>query len=47
MSIIDLNIPLQELTGIIRLSVYSTFSLFECRKVVNGSKSAEMGNGNS
>lgn len=34
----------EELAGIIKLSVYSTFSLFECRKVVNGSKSAEMGN---
>lgn len=34
----------EELAGIIKLSVYSTFSLFECRKAVNGSKSTEMGN---
>ncbi|KAJ3679611.1 hypothetical protein LUZ60_017622 [Juncus effusus] len=30
----------EELAGIIKLSVYSSFSLFECRKVVNGSKSS-------
>lgn len=29
----------------IKLSVYSSFSLFECRKVVNGSKSLDVGNG--
>ncbi|CAD6259157.1 unnamed protein product [Miscanthus lutarioriparius] len=34
----------EELAGIIKLSVYSSFSLFECRKVVNGSKSSEVGN---
>ncbi|CAD6261853.1 unnamed protein product [Miscanthus lutarioriparius] len=31
----------EELAGIIKLSVYSSFSLFECRKFVNGSKSSE------
>ncbi|XP_064979395.1 kinesin-like protein KIN-14I isoform X1 [Musa acuminata AAA Group] len=34
----------EELAGIIKLSVYSSFSLFECRKVVNGSKSTDAGN---
>ncbi|KAG8066613.1 hypothetical protein GUJ93_ZPchr0004g39041 [Zizania palustris] len=34
----------EELAGIIKLSVYSSFSLFECRKVVNGTKSSEIGN---
>ncbi|WOK95314.1 kinesin-like calmodulin-binding protein [Canna indica] len=34
----------EELAGIIKLSVYSSFSLFECRKVVNGSKSPDTGN---
>uniref|UniRef100_A0A0E0G752 Kinesin-like calmodulin-binding protein n=1 Tax=Oryza nivara TaxID=4536 RepID=A0A0E0G752_ORYNI len=34
----------EELAGIIKLSVYSSFSLFECRKVVNGSKSSDVGN---
>uniref|UniRef100_J3M2F0 Kinesin-like calmodulin-binding protein n=1 Tax=Oryza brachyantha TaxID=4533 RepID=J3M2F0_ORYBR len=34
----------EELAGIIKLSVYSSFSLFECRKVVNGAKSSEVGN---
>ncbi|AQK47025.1 Kinesin-like calmodulin-binding protein [Zea mays] len=34
----------EELASIIKLSVYSSFSLFECRKVVNGSKSSEVGN---
>ncbi|KAM3390190.1 hypothetical protein ACQJBY_012024 [Aegilops geniculata] len=34
----------EELAGIIKLSVYSSFSLFECRKIVNGSKSSEVGN---
>ncbi|CAL5348722.1 unnamed protein product [Camellia sinensis] len=33
-----------ELAGIIKLSAYSSFSLFECRKVVAGSKSPEIGN---
>ncbi|CAL5419125.1 unnamed protein product [Camellia sinensis] len=34
----------EELAGIIKLSAYSSFSLFECRKVVAGSKSPEIGN---
>ncbi|KAG1326820.1 kinesin-like protein KIN-14I [Cocos nucifera] len=34
----------EELSRIIKLSVYSSFSLFECRKVVNGSKSPDVGN---
>ncbi|GMY39620.1 kinesin-like protein KIN-14E, partial [Fagus crenata] len=34
----------EELAGIIKLSAYSTFSLFECRKVVAGSKSPDPGN---
>ncbi|XP_062227043.1 kinesin-like protein KIN-14I [Phragmites australis] len=34
----------EELAGIIKLSVYSSFSLFECRKVANGSKSSEVAN---
>nr|AFK13155.1 zwichel [Gossypium arboreum] len=34
----------EELANIIKLSAYSSFSLFECRKVVNGSKSADLGN---
>ncbi|TXG59215.1 hypothetical protein EZV62_013788 [Acer yangbiense] len=34
----------EELAGIIKLSAYSSFSLFECRKVVTGSKSPEPGN---
>ncbi|XP_009415372.2 kinesin-like protein KIN-14I isoform X4 [Musa acuminata AAA Group] len=34
----------EEIAGIIKLSVYSSFSLFECRKVVNGSKCADSGN---
>ena len=36
---------MQELAGIIKLSAYSSFSLFECRKVVNASKSLDPGNG--
>lgn len=36
---------LQELAGIIKLSSYNTFSLFECRKVLTGSKAVEAGNG--
>lgn len=38
---------LQELAGLIKLSTYSSFSLFECRKVVTGSKSPDPGNGTS
>lgn len=34
----------EELAGIIKLSAYSSFSLFECRKVVSGSKSPDHGN---
>ncbi|XP_043709880.1 kinesin-like protein KIN-14I isoform X2 [Telopea speciosissima] len=34
----------EELAGVIKLSAYSSFSLFECRKVVNGSKSPDPGN---
>ncbi|XP_076954154.1 kinesin-like protein KIN-14E [Bidens hawaiensis] len=34
----------EELAGIIKLSAYSSFSLFECRKVVTTSKSPEPGN---
>ncbi|KAL2348735.1 hypothetical protein Fmac_002735 [Flemingia macrophylla] len=34
----------QELAGIIKLSTYSSFSLFECRKVVTSSKSPDSGN---
>ncbi|XVF16068.1 hypothetical protein REPUB_Repub09cG0209100 [Reevesia pubescens] len=34
----------EELASIIKLSVYSSFSLFECRKVVTGSKSPDPGN---
>lgn len=34
----------EELAGIIKLSAYSSFSLFECRKAVNGSKSPDLGN---
>uniref|UniRef100_A0A7N0UG66 Kinesin-like calmodulin-binding protein n=1 Tax=Kalanchoe fedtschenkoi TaxID=63787 RepID=A0A7N0UG66_KALFE len=34
----------EELAGIIKLSAYSSFSLFECRKVVTGAKSPEHGN---
>ncbi|XP_042494807.1 kinesin-like protein KIN-14I isoform X2 [Macadamia integrifolia] len=34
----------EELAGIIRLSAHSSFSLFECRKVVTGSKSPDTGN---
>ncbi|GJT39059.1 hypothetical protein Tco_0938924 [Tanacetum coccineum] len=34
-----------ELAGIIKLSAFSSFSLFECRKVVTASKSPEAGNG--
>ncbi|GAB4848357.1 Kinesin-like protein KIN-14E [Ancistrocladus abbreviatus] len=33
----------EELAGIIKLSSYSSFSLFECRKVVTGSKSTDPG----
>ncbi|TKY70209.1 Kinesin calmodulin-binding protein-like [Spatholobus suberectus] len=34
----------EELAGIIKLSTYSSFSMFECRKVVTGSKSPDSGN---
>ncbi|XP_004287698.1 PREDICTED: kinesin-like calmodulin-binding protein [Fragaria vesca subsp. vesca] len=34
----------EELAGIIKLSAYSCFSLFECHKVVTGSKSPDLGN---
>lgn len=34
----------EELAGIIKLSAYSSFSLFECRKVVTGTKSPDPGN---
>ncbi|KAA8547628.1 hypothetical protein F0562_004057 [Nyssa sinensis] len=34
----------EELAGIIKLSTYSSFSLYECRKVVTGSKSPDPGN---
>ncbi|KZV26025.1 kinesin-like calmodulin-binding protein [Dorcoceras hygrometricum] len=34
----------EELAGIIKLSAYSSFSLFECRKAVIGSKSPDLGN---
>ncbi|THG04256.1 hypothetical protein TEA_026586 [Camellia sinensis var. sinensis] len=36
--------PLQELAGIIKLTEYSSFSLFGCRRVVPGSKSPDPGN---
>ncbi|XP_028180433.1 uncharacterized protein LOC114367443 isoform X3 [Glycine soja] len=39
----DANLKL-ELAGIIKLSTYSSFSLFECRKVVTSSKSPDSGN---
>lgn len=34
----------QELAEIIKLSAYSSFSVFECRKIVGGSKSSDPGN---
>ncbi|CAI9110386.1 OLC1v1010396C1 [Oldenlandia corymbosa var. corymbosa] len=34
----------EELAGIIKLTSHSSFSLFECRKVVTGSKSPDSGN---
>ncbi|BBH08140.1 ZWICHEL kinesin-like calmodulin-binding protein [Prunus dulcis] len=34
----------EELAGVIKLSAFSSFSLFECRKVVTGSKSPDPGN---
>ncbi|WCJ32868.1 Kinesin-like protein KIN-14E [Euphorbia peplus] len=34
----------EELAGIIKLSAFSSFSLFECRKAVTGSKSPDTGN---
>lgn len=33
----------EELAGIIKLSAYSSFSLFECRKIITGSKSPDPG----
>ncbi|MCO5554889.1 hypothetical protein L7F22_008427 [Adiantum nelumboides] len=33
----------EELAGIIKLSIFNTFSLFECRKVLAGSKAMDMG----
>ena len=38
---------LQELAGLLKLSPYSSFSLFECCKVVTGSKEPDLGNGMS
>lgn len=38
---------IQELAGIIKLPTFSSFSLFECHKVVTGSKSPDTGNGKS
>ncbi|KAF7809533.1 kinesin-like protein KIN-14I [Senna tora] len=35
----------EELAGIIKLSTHTSFSLFECRKVVTSSKSPDSGNG--
>jgi hypothetical protein len=37
----------EELAGIIKLSTYSSFGLYECRKVVTSSKSSDSGNGMS
>ncbi|XP_019421437.1 PREDICTED: kinesin-like calmodulin-binding protein homolog isoform X2 [Lupinus angustifolius] len=34
----------EELAGIIKLTTYSSFSLFECHKVLSGSKSTDSGN---
>ncbi|XP_004509479.1 kinesin-like protein KIN-14E isoform X1 [Cicer arietinum] len=34
----------EELAGLIKLSAYTSFSLFECRKVVTSSKSSDPGN---
>ncbi|KAL5063528.1 hypothetical protein RYX36_025265 [Vicia faba] len=34
----------EELAGLIKLSTYSSFSLFECRKVITSSKSSDPGN---
>ncbi|KAK8653175.1 hypothetical protein V6N13_127185 [Hibiscus sabdariffa] len=34
----------EELASIIKLSAYSSFSLFECRRIVTGSKSSDPGN---
>uniref|UniRef100_A0A2P2JQL3 Kinesin-like calmodulin-binding protein n=1 Tax=Rhizophora mucronata TaxID=61149 RepID=A0A2P2JQL3_RHIMU len=34
----------EELAGIIKLSAYSSFSLFECHKVITGSRSTDLGN---
>ncbi|XP_049381809.1 kinesin-like protein KIN-14E [Solanum stenotomum] len=35
---------IEEVAGIIKLSAHASFSLFECRKVVTGSKSPDIGN---
>lgn len=35
------SIVLQELASIIKLSSFNTFSLFECRKNLNGSRSLD------
>jgi len=37
----------EELAGIIKLSTYSSFGLYECRKVVTSAKSSDSGNGMS
>lgn len=37
----------EELAGIIKLSTYSSFGLYECRRVVTSSKSSDSGNGMS
>ncbi|XP_023539275.1 kinesin-like protein KIN-14I [Cucurbita pepo subsp. pepo] len=34
----------EELSGIIKLSAHSSFSLFECRKIVSGAKALDLGN---
>lgn len=45
--LIRVHLLFQELAGIIKLSAFSSFSLFECHKVVTGSKSPDPGNGTS
>lgn len=39
-----LSLHSQELAGTIKLSAFSSFSLFECRKAVSSSKSSDSGN---
>ncbi|CAK9321347.1 unnamed protein product [Citrullus colocynthis] len=34
----------EELSGVIKLSAHSSFSLFECRKLVSGAKALDLGN---